>query len=115
MKIPIVSRKYHNNEVRKRESQIYSLKQKINTLEQDLIIANHATDKILPRLTNIREPIRNEEFSTYRICTDLHRDMVERCFTHGGDSNMIRYFAERVGKTIERKIVEFNFARCNRI
>jgi len=115
MKIPIVSRKNHENEVRERESQISSLNRKIRELEEDLILSNRVTEEILPRLVRLREPIRDVEFNTYRICADFHRDMVERCFTHGGDDRMIRYFAERLSRQIERKMVEFNFARCNRI
>jgi len=40
--------------------------------------------------------------------------MVERGFTHGGDEQQIRYLAEMLCHEIERKMIQFNFARCER-
>lgn len=115
MKNPIVLRKKYESEIKNRDSKISSLNWKIQELEEKLVLANRVADEILPRLVRLNTPVHDKEFNTYRICADFHRDMVERCFTHGGDAHMIRYFAENLSRQIEQKMIQFNFARCDRI
>ena len=83
-------------------------------MKQELHQAQQIISEILPRLVRIDEPERDFEFRTYRICVTLHRDMVERAFTHGGDERQISYFAKMLSREVERKMIQFNFARCDR-
>ena len=114
MQNPIIFRKKHQKIVSDYNSEINGLQNKIRELETKLETANDAVKVILPRLLRLQEPVRNREFNTYRICVDFHRDMIERAFIHGGDESQIRYLAELIGHEIERKITQFNFARCDR-
>ena len=114
MKLPIISQKQHKQKIKEKDSQIYFLKQEIRKLEEDLVTATRIIDKILPRLARLQEPILDEEFGTYRVCAEFQRDMVIQCFIHGGDERMIRFIAERLGREIERKMVQSNFVRYNK-
>jgi len=110
MKLPLVKRK-SLDAVNARGLQ---LERKIASLKEQLVEANRAIDEILPRLIRIDIDGPDRMYNTYRICVDFHREMVERAFSHGNDDRMIRYTAERIGRAIEHKMVQFNFARCSR-
>lgn len=113
MKNPFMLRKKHLTEIKALNSDRSSLTFRINRLEEDLLTANNIITEILPRLVRLKKPVENREFQTYRICVEFHRDMVERAFTHGGDEPQIEYFAELLGCEIKRKMMQFNFARCD--
>lgn len=113
MKSPIITRKKYDKDTRDKEDTIAIANHKIEYLRKQLILASKATNEILPRLVRIRKPIQNKEFGTYRVCVEFHRDMVERCFTHGGDDDMIQYFADSLSEKVRLKMIQFNFARCN--
>lgn len=110
MKLPYVKR----NRLEEAKQQLKQKDYRISCLENDLKTANEVIQKILPRLVRIPKPILNRDFGTYRLCVDIHRDAVERAFTHGGDDRAIQYIAEMFSREIERKIIQFNFARCDR-
>ena len=114
MKSPIITRKKYDKYTETKRNEISNLNWKIRELEEKLEVASRATKEILPRLVRLREPVMDREFNTYRVCADFHRDMVERCFTHGGDEAMIEYFADELSHQIKAKMIQFNFARCNR-
>ena len=81
--------------------------------QKDLKTAEKIIEDVLPRL--IRVDVRQDiEFNTYRICVDIHRGMVEEAFTHGGSQREIEYIASLLGKQVERKLIQFNFTRCER-
>ena len=114
MKSPILTRKKYDKDVTAKEGEIAVLNYRLQELKEKLEMASRATNEILPRLVRIREPVRNIEFNTYRVCVTFHRDMVERCFTHGGDDNMIQYFADALSHQVKIKMIQSNFARCDR-
>ena len=110
MQLPIVSR----NRLLKQElafkSKSARYKQQIIDLQEKLTLAEREMKEILPRLVTLHEPIPSE-FNTYRICVDLHRDMIERVFIHGDDAQMIGYIAHLLAREIEAKMTTFNFIR----
>ena len=121
MKWPLVLRKTHETKIEAFQKLVKTQDHTINYLRaeqkqslEDLALANRAAQEIVPRLVKIQQPIRNVDFNTYSICADIHRDVVERAFTHGGDDKMIEWFAEQLAQDIKRKIIQFNFARCER-
>ncbi len=83
-------------------------------LKDELKIANEWTETILPRLVNI-DVTDITKFHCYRACADFQKEMVERAFTHGGDDQYIKYMSKHIAHTIEKKMVCFNFGRCERI
>lgn len=109
MKLPFVKRERYESALSKNAA----LRRQRNELELELKLSKRVAEQILPRLLKIREPLKNTEFQQYRICVDLHRDMVERAFTYGGDEHTIRYTARLLAHEIERKMIQFNFARCD--
>ena len=113
MKLPFVKRTTYEKEIKNKKQQIYNIQQIVKELEEELKIASTVASDILPRLARI-SVYDIEKFTTYRVCVDLHRDMVERVFTHGGDEQIIHYFAKMLSQKIEHKMVQFNFARCER-
>ena len=109
MRLPWVSRKVFERLQKERDAIALM---KINSLKDDLKEAEEFNRDILPRLLNITVT-KDYDFNRYRICIDFHRDMVERAFTHGGDDHAIRHLAYRLSKEVERKMVPYNFARCD--
>lgn len=114
MKSPIITRKRYNTDIREKENMIALADHKIERLEHNLRLASRTTNEILPHLVRINKPVEDKKFNTYRVCVDFHRSMVERCFTHGGDDEMIEYFADVLSHQIKIKMIRFNFARCDR-
>lgn len=110
--IPLVSRKRYE----KLEYTIARMEVEKSGLREELAQAQRFKKDILPRLCTIDIAASDfdSDFETYRVCANIHRDMVERAFTHGGDDAMIRHTARMLAREIERKIVQFNFARCYR-
>jgi len=113
MKYPLIRRKIHKEILKNMHIRSDGLEHRISELRCELDTANEVIDKVLPRLVKINVS-GNFEFKTWRICAELHRDMVERAFTHGGDDREIRHIAERVAHEIKRKIISYNFARCDK-
>ena len=91
------------------------LEYRCSSLSKDLEMAKRLAKEILPRLVNIKVYPADKAFGTYRVCVELHRDMVERAFTHGADENLIRDTAAMLGEEVAHKMIQFNFARCERI
>ena len=117
MKFPFVKRSIleeHKNALVKSETARRRAESDGFELKNELKIAKKIAKDILPRLFKINVD-RNIEFETYRVCVDIHRDMVEKSFTHGGSDREIEYIAKLLSEQIERKIVQFNFARCDRL
>jgi len=109
MQWPFVKRKKYEEEKRKASGR----KQRIRSLEEDIKTANEVVDQIVPRLVRIKT-YKDREYNTWRVCAELHRDVVERGFHHGGSEREIEYVAESITRDIFRKMMQFNFARCNR-
>ncbi len=96
----------------------HSLTAEIDRLKENIRDAEQAIREVLPRLLTIDvRRFTGPEYrdTRYRICVDLQRDMVERAFTHGSDDRMIRYMAQQLAHEVERKLIQFNFARCDNL
>lgn len=108
MKLPFVSRKKYKKALRDASD----LRSRNNTLSREFETAERFNKEVIPRLIRIKVQ-EDLKYQTYRVCAEFHRDMVERGFTHGADSEMICHLAHRVSLEIERKIIQYNFARCD--
>ena len=107
MKLPIISRKEHDKEVRQLRGII-----RYNTQRHDKEV-NELTkrlDEFLPKLFKIKVGY-DGDFRTYKLQVAFSDELIYTGFTHGDSQEMIHILAKQLSYNIERELATINFAR----
>lgn len=102
----------HSDHASKLMLRIYHLEQQIEDLENELQVAKHVAEEVLPKLTQVYlsgnyHPRLNE----YKLCVNIDANVVRMAFEHGDNESYMRFLAEKLSQSVYQKLVQINFGR----
>ncbi len=107
MKLPIISRKEHDREVRWLQKTIgYNLERHDKEIDE----LTKRLDEFIPKLFKIKVG-HDKDFRTYKLQVAFSDEFIYEGFIHGDSQEMIHILARQLSRNIERELATINFAR----